>query len=294
MILRIKKQDVLARASIAATLLAAFIFSGCAGLKDFASNQTPKVSVGNVRLDKLSFQSVDLLFDLNLENPNPVGVTMAGFDYDFLLNESSFVKSDQQEKQSISANGSSTIQVPVKLAFADLYKMFSGFKDKDKADYGINFGFSFDVPILGLVRVPVSHSGDIPLLKLPKISLSSVKLSKLSFTGADLNINLGFENPNAFGINLDKLNYKIDLGGNEFATGTSENVMSVGEKENSTISLPVSLNFLKAGRSAYNLLKNKGDVSYKLAGDLDLSTTLPIIGKVNLPFNQSGQIPVSQ
>ncbi|RME02721.1 MAG: hypothetical protein D6812_05935, partial [Deltaproteobacteria bacterium] len=44
------------------------------------SYEKPDVTVAAARIAGLSFDQADLLFDLAIKNPNPVGVSMAGFD----------------------------------------------------------------------------------------------------------------------------------------------------------------------------------------------------------------------
>ena len=43
---------------------------GCAGVQDLINIQTPNVSVADVRFLGISFEGIDLAFDVNVDNPN--------------------------------------------------------------------------------------------------------------------------------------------------------------------------------------------------------------------------------
>ncbi|MFQ5640381.1 MAG: LEA type 2 family protein [bacterium] len=267
---------------------------GCASVGELIKTATPKVSFSRVRLDKLSFDSATLLFDVNVENPNPVGVTLAGFDYDFILNERSFVQGNQEQGLEIPANGANIVQIPVTLAFADIYQTFKSLKGQDSTAYKLECGLAFELPFLGTKRIPISKQGTFPLLKLPKLSVESLKLEGLRLTGADLKLNLKLKNPNAFSFALTSLNYALDINNREWVTGKSAEGMAIAAKNESVISLPVSLNFVQIGQSAYQLLRSDQPLSYRFKGKFDMNSAVPLLGQVSLPFDRSGQIRLSK
>jgi len=138
-----------------------------------ATVQKPAVKITNTQLAALSFDRADLLFDIEIDNPNSVGVSLAGFDYDLLLNEQSFLKGDQQKQMEIKARDKATIQFPLTLDFMDLYNTYQRLKEEEDVGYTLKTGFSFDLPVLGVVRIPVSTSGRVPMIKIPSIRFSS-------------------------------------------------------------------------------------------------------------------------
>jgi LEA14-like dessication related protein len=136
--------------------------------------QEPKVNFSQVKMTGLTFDKVDLLFDIDINNPNSVGINLAGFDYDLFLNQNSFLKGDQQDGLEIKANGKETVKIPLSLDFKSIYQTFQSVKDLDSINYELKTGLSFNLPALGNIRIPVSKSGYIPSLKLPSIRIKSV------------------------------------------------------------------------------------------------------------------------
>lgn len=276
-------------------LIASTIFlSACSVFQGFVSENVkePKVDFVGAKLSGLSLDAVDLLFDLKIENPNRVGVKLAGLDYDLFLDGNSFVKGNQDKGIEIPSAGAETIQLPVSLRFSDIYKTFENLKDQGASNYQIKCGFSFDVPVLGVVRVPVSKSGEFPLIKLPKLSLDSLKLDRLTLTGADLKLGLKLNNPNVFSMVLGGLNYQFKLNKQDIISGLSNNSTQIKEKGDSMIEIPISLDFFQVGKSVYQILNGNKNLDYGLDGKLNLTTSLPLLGQVSLPFNLSGKTEI--
>jgi len=65
--------------------------------------------------------------------------------------------------------------------------------------------------------------------------------------------------------------------------------MQIKEKGDSIIEIPITVDFLKAGMTVYQIINGSKSINYQLGGNLDLTTSLPILGKVNLPFDLSGR-----
>ncbi len=271
-----------------------FLLTSCSykELLNKANLKNPEVEVEKVRFSGLSFDSVNLLFDLKIKNPNGIGVNLAGFDYDFQINDNSFVSGRQENGLKIVAGGENVIGLPVTLKFKELFQTYKTLRDQDSLAYKLACSFSFDLPVFGAVKVPVSKSGMLPVLKLPSVSLAGVKLNKLSFSGADMKLQVKLKNDNPFKLFVGKFKYEFAGNSKNWISGVNEKSMTVGGKGESIIEIPVSLNFLQAGRSVYQLLTGDRNLNYKLLGSVDFSTSLPIIGEVKLLFDQSGQVKI--
>lgn len=272
-------------------LVALFLLS-CAAIQELTKIQQPTLQVQNVRFKGMTFETLDLAFDVKINNPNPMAATLAGFDYDFLIEGASFLKGDQNQQMRIEAAGESMLEVPLTLTFNDLYKTFQALKDQDSSAYKIDLGLTFNLPILGNTRIPVSKQGTLPMVKLPAIKVGSLKLKKLSLTTADLELNLNVDNANAFSLLLNKLNYNLAINGQNWATGTTQQQLQITKKGASSIAIPVSLNLFEMGKTVYNLIAGNTNLNYRLTGDLDLKSSLPLLGQVNLPIDQAGQLNI--
>lgn len=277
---------------IAQGFILILLIIGCAALQEFAQVQKPTLKFQKVRFTGMSFETVDLAFDVKITNPNPLSASLAGFDYDFQIDGASFLSGQQPTQLTIAANAESELEIPLTLKFKDLYQTYQSLKNRDSSAYKIDTGLMFNLPVLGKTRVPVSHEGHLPLIKLPDVKLGSLKLKNISFTGADLELKLNIDNPNNFNLLMNKLDYNFSINGTTWAKGLTQNTMNIKEKGESAITIPVSLSFSKMGRTIYNVIMGNEKLNYDLKGNLDVNSSLPLLGQVNLPIDQSGQINI--
>ncbi|UCE20208.1 MAG: LEA type 2 family protein [Gemmatimonadota bacterium] len=272
-------------------VLLGVLFLSCSGFRELAESakvKRPGVAFAGANITGLSFENIDFMFDIRIVNPNPVGVKLAGFDYDFRIDDNTFVSGDRAERIEILAEGEHTVHLPLSIAFSSLYRAFQSLRDSDTSSYHLNCGFSFDVPILGPVRIPVSTKGDLPLLKLPRVNLEQLSLKHLDVTEADLELGVRVHNPNGFSMLLERFNYQFLINGQPWASGVVREKMEVSERSERLVSIPISLNFLQIGRSAYRMLEGDQAFRYELKGDFDVTGTLSLLEKVNLNFDRSG------
>jgi LEA14-like dessication related protein len=151
---------------LASVLLVSFLQTGCQTTKEILNRinvKEPSVSVANVSVENMSLVGINFIFDVKIDNPNQVGITMGGFDYDFLINGHSFVKGNQDQSVKIEPKGSSTVQIPLMVGFTDLFSVFSSMKKQSEASYQLTTGFHFDLPVLGKVRIPAEKKGSFNL-----------------------------------------------------------------------------------------------------------------------------------
>ncbi|MBN2104579.1 LEA type 2 family protein [bacterium] len=266
----------------------------CAELLQMANIQKPKIKLASMRITSLSLQNIGLAFDVNIKNPNPVSIHLAGLDYDFRLNNASFLKGSQNRDLRIRSHGTSRIEIPLLLSFNDLYKTYQTLKNQDSTEYTLICGLSVQLPLLGDTRIPVQKTGHLPLIKIPKISIHALKLDRLNLSGADLVLELRMDNPNAFKLLLSKLNYDFNVNGRSWAQGNLSTPLAVNAKSDDTICIPVSLNFIEMGRSVYALVSGKNDLDYHLSGNLGFDTSLPMLKNIDLPVKSDGSLKITR
>ncbi len=273
-------------------LAIAFLLFQCATLQEIANIQRPVLKLDDVRLSDLSLNDIDLIFEVKIDNPNPMAINLAGFDYDFLLNGNSFISGQENNNLSIAAKGSSKMSIPLSLKFADIYQTYQSVKNQDSTDYKMACGFIFNLPVLGDTRVPVSKSGKLPLIKIPSLKISSLKLEKLTFTRADLNLILNLKNQNNFSFAVKNLNYNFNVNNQSWASGLSQQSIQIQSKASNEISIPISLNFMEMGRTIYNVVIGNQALNYDFQGNMNLNSSIDFLQNIDLPIEKSGQLNI--
>ena len=280
---------------MAVLIVSAVLIGGCAEMQDLvkmADIQKPAVSFSDAKITGLSFKQADMLFKIKIDNPNPVGIRLEGFDYDLLLNNNSFLKGRQDNHVKLEAKGKAEIPLPVSLAFEDIYNTYNALKDKDQIKYALKTGLNFNLPVLGTVRIPVQTSGKLPSVKLPSLELSSINVDKIDFTSAKLTAKLKVDNPNAFGMILKNMNLNLDVAGQQWLAGALGRNISLNQKAKNEISIPFQLNLIKMGKSVLNLLTTDQKLDYKFSGNTQINSTLDMLKKYNFNFDKSGKVNV--
>lgn len=276
-------------------LVASVFIGGCAEMQDLvkmADIQKPAVSFSDVKISSLSFEKADMLFNLNIDNPNPIGIRLEGYDYDLLLNNNSFLKGQQDNRLQLKANGQAVVPLPITLAFHDIYNSYKALKNKDQIKYTLKTGIKFNLPVLGTMRIPLQTSGKLPSVKLPSIELASINIDKIDFTSAKLTAKLKIDNPNAFGMLMKQLNMNLDVAGQHWLSSTIVQDIAINKKAQNSISIPIKLNLLKMGKSIVDILTTSQTLDYKFFGDTQIESTLELLKKYNFDFDKAGKVDI--
>jgi len=257
---------------------------GCAILRE--AIQKPTVEFQDFSITDIDFTGVNTMFDFKVKNSNPVGVKIDGFDYRFIIEGNQFLGGNNPKEVLLESAGESTISIPIAIKYLDVYKAVAALKGNDNVPYQLAGDIYFNTPI-GRLQVPFSKSGELPALKIPKVSLGEVRLKALTLTKADIEFDINFHNPNAFGISLNNLNYNLALNRGQIAKGAVENT-ELARKVSSTLHIPVTLNFIEIGRAVYSILTRK-TVDYQLKGIAKLVTPWK---EIDLPYLEEGSVDI--
>jgi LEA14-like dessication related protein len=262
--------------------------SGCAELAKHAETVKPTAELTGARLANISFDQVDLVFDLEVENKNPIELDLAGLDYDFKIEDQSLVSGVTAKAIKLKANGTSPVQLPVTLKFDDLKKLPGELWNKDKLAYDLQTTFNIMLPVIGNYAIPVSKQGELPVPKTPGIKLKGVKIKNLSFTSADLVAQVEVDNPNDFDMAVRDFNYQLNINQVQWGQGEISKSNNIPGKGKGVIEIPVKLNLLSIGSAASSLLKKGSPLEYQLTGNATLDTGLELLNGYNLPLDIKG------
>ncbi|MBV2120094.1 MAG: LEA type 2 family protein [Candidatus Thiodiazotropha sp. (ex Ctena orbiculata)] len=267
------------------------LFQGCSSLQQAEQLMTgvqPTGEVKGVKLSGLDLRGIDLLFDVEVDNPNPVAISLDGLDYDLKLLNRSFLKGQQSMGMSLAADGKSQVKLPVRMEFEHLLKHYSELSKRDDVPYQLDLGLGIDVPLLGRVRLPMSYQGRLPVPKLPDVRVSRIDVQRLSLQAIDLMLELEVENPNRFALMLQRLEYQFKLNGIDVGQGAAAQSLNIDKQGKGRVRLPLSLDLHKAGGGLYSALMGGRGLSYELSGMLDATGDTPLIGDIKIPLDRQG------
>jgi LEA14-like dessication related protein len=270
-------------------------FSACALLDMLLGKrafENPGVRVESVKVSGVSFDALDLLFNLAVENPNPVGVTVKKYDYELELNDFSFLKGEQDSGLRLASESTGSVDIPLTLQFADIYSALGSMEGQDSTRYRFKTNFTIDVPVMGSVQIPVQTSGHVPVICLPEIGFESLSLKRLSLTGAEAVIVIRLKNPNAFSLVANDFRYSFAIEERTVLSGIAEEGFRVDRKAESSIEFPLSLSFADLGLSLYRILSGEQGAEYRFNGSASFDTSLDFLKNVPLSFENSGPLRI--
>lgn len=255
-------------------LLIALIFTGCATLRDLANIQKPALEYSSMSVQSINFSEAVLLFDFEVDNPNPVGITASGYTYDFLVNNNSFLSGSQDKDVKIGASNESVLQVPVTLQYSELYDTFNSLLRSSAFDYDLNTEFLFEIPGLGQQSLPVSASGSLPVPKIPRFGFAGYNINQISASGADMDLIISVTNPNQFPVSLLNAEYILDVNGREWLNTSLGDAVRISAKEQSEIIIPVQLNAVQMGAVLFDMMRGSTEFNYNLKGNASVGAEI--------------------
>jgi len=279
---------------ITLTLGALMLLGGCAALDEEVARRQPTASIESARLAGVSFDAAEIVADVRIDNPNPVAVTLAGFDYDVQLVGRSLVAGERDEELRIGANDQARIDIPLQFNFADVRDIMRDIGGDDEIGYSLALGLDIEVPVLGTRTIPVETSGTLPVLRLPNVSLERLRIDELAWNGASATLELAVVNPNAFGLDLDRLGYDLAVDGTTWVSGSETVAARVPAKGAGRVDIPIQLNFATIGRGAYRLLTGSGEFDYNLDGSIAGVAGDHRLGSFDLDFSRGGEAGIQR
>ena len=279
------------RHSIQLSLILFFIFflAGCAELTKYTETIKPTAKLTGTRLANINFEQADLVFDMAVENQNPVAINLAGLNYDLKIENQSLVSGVTAQGLEIKPASTSAVQLPVTLKFDDLRKLPGELQKKDSFSYQLDTEIIVDLPLIGHYAIPVTKRGELPVPKLPDMKIKDVQIKNLSFAAAELVALVEIVNPNAFELGFSDFNYQLKVNQQSWGQGSINESKSIAENGKATIEIPLKLNMLSMGQTAYKMLANKQPLEYQLKGGINLDTGIELLRNYNMPIDITGK-----
>jgi LEA14-like dessication related protein len=152
--------------------------------------------------------------------------------------------------------------------------------------------FRYGTLVMGLVVISLSGCAaleDALLQKKPTASLVDVHLTDISLKSASLVFDVEVENPYSAGLPLVNLDYEVSSKAQQLFNGAAELQTTIPAQSSQEVALPVTLNYLDLVQ-AFKDVRPGSVIPYEAA--LGLSLDAPVLGRIRLPINKSGQLTV--
>lgn len=139
----------------------------------------------------------------------------------------------------------------------------------------------FVVPLLVLFSGCASLSG----LEKPRVSLADLRLKDATLFSQDFLVGLRVENPNPFGVTINAAEVNVDVDGQHFASGLSNQTVELPRYGTGLVMVDVSTSMLGLARQLLSL-PTRQRLPYEVSGTLHLSRGIGIA----IPFRHKGEL----
>lgn len=257
--------------------------TGCEVLSDYI----PTVAFERLDVGAVDWEGADTDFVFRIDNPNPVEIKLARFDYTLQFADVPWLEGDDPDGLVLAAGTGSEMALPVSVEFASLYEVVSATKGLDTVPFGLSGSFGFDSPA-GVIDLPYNAEGGFPALRTPKFAFARIRVDDLGLTGATLALDLDVTNEHGSSLIFENFDYGLKLSGIEVADGVVADLGEVLGAETGTLTLPFEVDFLEVGTAVYDAITS-GEVQVGLQASTDVETPF---GLVPLSLDESGQVSV--
>jgi LEA14-like dessication related protein len=179
------------------------------------------VEIKDLFVSWFSGDNLDLTLALEIDNPNPVALTLVGLEYELAVLGQPLAQGVVDARVQIKPAGQSEVQVPVAVALKEALSIYEQSKVVDVVDYELKGHIRLHT-WLGDLHLPFQQGGQFHALKPPRILSVGIKTRQLSMAGAELALRFLFQNPNGVPLEIKDLDYSLTLEGQDFARGVIE------------------------------------------------------------------------
>ncbi len=234
-----------------------------------ADAERPTAHIRGAQVTDLSLDRLDLRFDVEVTNPNPFAVRLATYRYRLAVDGKALARGDQGTGAEIPAEGSQVIAVPVSLPYQQLFEGLPRLADAEQSTYRLSGRVGVDVPRLGIVNLPMDHTGEIPILRAPTLVFQRLEVERIGFGGADLVLVL--ETAAAPTLRIADLEARVTVAGRDWATARLDAGRELSGAERVALRVPFSVSLSQVGGTLMDSLRGPGAVDYRIAGQYQLA-----------------------
>jgi LEA14-like dessication related protein len=247
------------RSTLVLLALSLATITGCATLQGLFKK--PRVTFKTARLASasLSDATVDVVYEV--DNPNPVGLTLAKVEYAFFVEGKQVVAGSPKKGLQLKAHDSNQLVFPANVKFADIVPVVETFLNKDSANFKVQGSLGINTPI-GVLSFPLQQEGTFEVPKIPNVQFEAPRITNLSLTGATVEFPLNITNRNSFALPIAGLAGDLKVAGASVGTLSTGDLGMLDGKGSRQVTLPLQINFVRAASAASALRAGNAQLSW--------------------------------
>lgn len=223
----------------------------------------------------ISFETSELRFHFTVKNPDSEGVQIKSYRYRMNSDGKALATGEEGSTEIfIPAGGSVTLEVPITISSGEPVspegqpeKEFREETEEPESSYSFHLDALVEHNSGRSVQLSSHTEGTISQPRLPQIQISEVIIEQFEAMIIRIEYVVEVSNYNSFPVELTTAEYTFSVGGKPWAQGEFPRQLLVSPQKSETISFPMEINYLKAGRKTVDILIGDETIDYRIAGE---------------------------
>lgn len=244
----------------------------------------PTADVSGIHIPKINLERADIVLDVLVKNPNPIPIPLIDINYLIESDGRKLVSGLIPDSGTIHAHGEETVKIPVSLIYDDIKNTYEDIKPGSIIPYKIKVDLIVDVPVFGMLTLPLEKTGEIPIPYKPDVDLEKIKFERFSFEETVAILHLKLENKNDFDLGLNSLDYEVWLSNVSIGGAELSKSAKIDKNGITYIDVPITFRPKDFGSALWDMIRGKG-TGYSMKGNIDVDTPF---GAMKLPISKEG------
>jgi LEA14-like dessication related protein/precorrin-6B methylase 2 len=145
--------------------LGAVFFTSC----ETRRKVVPTAQMTGLKIQDVKPDSATLLFDIEVDNPYAVGLSLTNISYVLTSGTNSFLQGSADLQTLVPANSKGIVSLPAKVNYKSMLEALKDVRPGSKIFYKAELELSVNTPTLGLIKLPLEKEDELVLPSPPEI-----------------------------------------------------------------------------------------------------------------------------
>ena len=253
--------------------------------------QLPILSPGNIKISKVDYTLIELIYNVTVENPNFFPIPFPKIDWDYGVNGVAVVNGSFAAAGEIAAGAEREADIVMSIVYADIFRAVDSARNAGEAQSNILLAAGLPFSAFDEHTDVLAIPGTIPLLHMPEVSFQGIARRSLGST-MEFVLNWEVDNRNSFDLDIGKFVYDFRVNNNIWAQGMMDNPPKLRAGARTVIPLDVSISSAPIVRELVDVFNRGSAVSYNSTGSMILLGGLSGHEMLELPIDLQGSVRI--
>ncbi len=226
-------------------------------------------------------RGLTLAFHIGMTNQTSAPRSLVRYRYRVTVNQREFLNMSVNvpEPIPVSPGVETLIALPVRITYELLFAAVGPIEERAACDVVGDFYFLTERN--REQRFPFAFSGEFPIFKDPEIEIPPLVVGDLTVGGADVVFRAVFRNLNRYELLVDRIDFRLELGGREVLSGSVPGDKSLPAKWEKEFALPFLIDFFEAGEAVRDVFRHE-EIACRFSGEIEIRSAW---GRLLIPFD---------